>query len=195
MNPYAPPEYRPHQPMAQGYGVPGGFAAWPDGPNLAVQKDASLPAVCVKCGAAPAHQRKNQQFVWTPPWVFIIFFVSPIIGAIVAMIVQKKGRLQLPLCDLCLGRWKQGTLMVVGGVLYLFAALFGGIIIAANDLPELGVPILVSSIVVLVVALVVANKRFLRAAKVDERMITIRALHPEAARAILAAAGSAAPLT
>lgn len=187
MNPYAPPQ-QVQPPAAYGYGVAGGYAAWPEGENLSIQKDAPLPPVCVKCGAAPAAHRRNQQFVFTPPWVFIIFFVSPIIGAIVAMIVQKKGRLQLPLCDECQARWKTGTLMVVGGVLGLIFGLIGGIVIAANDYPEVGVPLLLGSIVAFAVALVVANKRFLRAAKVDERMITIRGIHPNAAQAILAAA-------
>jgi hypothetical protein len=187
MNPYAPPQQGP-QPMAYGYGVTGGYAAWPDGQNVAIQKDAPLPPVCVKCGAAPVNQRRNQQFVWTPPWVFIIFFVSPIIGAIVAMVVQKKGRLQLPLCDNDFARWKQGTLMIVGGILLLLVGLIGGIAIAANDLPELGIPVLISSLVGFVVALVLANKRFLRAAKVDDRMITVRGIHPAAVQAILGAA-------
>lgn len=188
MNPYAPPQQVAPQQVSYGYGVAGGYAAWPDGPNVSIQKDAPLPAVCVKCGGGPANQRKNQQFVWTPPWVFIIFFVSPIIGAIVAMVVQKKGRLQLPLCDNCLARWKQGTLMIVGGVLFLLAALIGGIAIAANDLPEVGVPLIILSFVVFIVSLVVASKRFLRASKVDERMITVRGIHPAAVQAILSAA-------
>lgn len=189
MNPYAPPQQGP-QPMAYGYGVAGGYAAWPDGQNVSIQKDAPLPAVCVKCGGGPANQRRNHQFVWTPPWVFIIFFVSPIIGAVVAMVVQKKGRLQLPLCDLDLARWKQGTLMIVGGILLLLFGLIGGIAIAANDVPELGIPLVIVSFVGFIVALVVANKRFLRAAKVDERMITVRGMHPAAVQAILGAAQS-----
>jgi uncharacterized membrane protein len=187
MNPYAPPQQV--QPVAAyGYGVAGGYLAWPEGSDLAIQKDAALPSVCVKCGNGHAPQRRNQQFVWTPPWVFILFLVSPIIAAIVAMIVQKKGRLQLPLCDECHSRWKTGVLMVALGVVGFIFGLIAGIIIAANDWPEIGVPLLVGSIVVFVVALVVGNKRFLRASKVDERMITVRGIHQNAAHAILSAA-------
>jgi hypothetical protein len=188
MNPYAPPGQQ-QQPTVHGYRTAGGYAAWPDGKGIAVQKDAALPPVCVKCGMH-GNQRRNQQFVWTPPWVFIIFFVSPIIGAIVAMVVQKKGRLQLPLCDACFSRWKMGTLIIVGGVLYMLVAIFAGIIIAANEWPEIGVPILISSLVFLIVAIVVANKRFLRASKVDDHMITIPGIHANAVQAILQASGS-----
>lgn len=183
MNPYAPPQQA--APMAYGYGVVGGYAAWPDGANLAIQKDAPLPSVCVKCGQHGS-ERRNQQFVWTPPWVFIIFVISPVIAAIVALVVQKKGRLQLPLCPTCNARWKQGTLIIVGGVLFFLFAMIGGIIIAANELPEVGVPLVIASLVAPVVAIMIANKRSLRAAKIDERMILIPKIHPAAVQAILA---------
>ena len=115
-NPYAPPTpgIAPN-PYGQHYGQGAPFQAWPDGPDLAVQKDAPLPGVCMKCGSHDAPNRRNQQFVWTPPWVFIFFLISPIIGAIIAVIVQKKGRLLLPLCMSCNSRWKAGAWMIAGG--------------------------------------------------------------------------------
>jgi hypothetical protein len=40
----------------------------------------------VKCGSLDAPQRRNNQFVWTPPWVYVLVLISPIVVAIVAMI-------------------------------------------------------------------------------------------------------------
>jgi hypothetical protein len=188
-NPYAPPS--PYgAPAAVPYGAygPAPFQAWPDGPDLAVQKEAPLPGVCVKCGSHDAPNRRNQQFVWTPPWVFIFFLLSPIIGAIIAVIVQKKGRLLLPLCNDCSARWKQGMLFLGLSIVWLILGLIVGIAIAANDLPEVGVPLIISGFGALIAVAIVNRGRFLRVRKVDERMITLREVNQVACQAILNAA-------
>ena len=61
----------------------------------------------MKCGSHDAPNRRNQQFVWTPPWVYVFFRISPIIGAIIAVIVQKKGRAP-PAALVAQSRWKNG---------------------------------------------------------------------------------------
>lgn len=188
-NPYAAPS--PYgAPAAVPYGAygPAPYQAWPDGRDLAVQKEASLPAVCVKCGAHDAPNRRNHQFVWTPPWVFVFFAVGPLIGAIVMVIVQKRGRLLLPLCTACEQRWRAGAWMVGLSVLWLFVGLIAGVALAVNDVPEIGIPIVVSAFIFLIVGVVMAQSRFLRAAKVDDRMIMLRDVNPIAYQAILNAA-------
>lgn len=188
-NPYAAPN--PYgAPAAVPYGAyaPAGFQAWPEGRDLAIQKEAPLPGVCMKCGSHDAPNRRNQQFVWTPPWVFIFFLISPIIGAIIMVFVQKKGRLLLPLCTPCNDRWKAGAWMLGLSVLWLIIGLISGIALSANDLPEVGVPLLVSGIIFFIVGIVMAQGRFLRASKVDERMITLRDVNQVAYQAILNAA-------
>ena len=108
-NPYAPPNpYGAPQAVPYGQmGAPGGpYAAWPDGEDLAIQKEAPLPAVCMKCGSMDAPHRRNQQFVFSPPWVIVVVVISPLIGAIIMLLVQKKGRLHVPLCNQCHARWK-----------------------------------------------------------------------------------------
>jgi len=188
-NPYAPPSpgIAPNP-----YGTPsapgGPFAAWAEGPDLSVQKEAPLPGVCMKCGSHDAPNRRNQQFVWTPPWVFIFFLVSPIIGAIIAVIVQKKGRLLLPLCHACSARWKNGMLALVLAIVGLILGFIFGFVALANELPELGVPLMIAGFVALIVVAVMNRGRFLRVKKVDERMITLREVNPIAYQAILNAA-------
>lgn len=195
MNPYTPPN--PYQPpaaygqaYAPAYGPPGAFVAFVEGSDLAVQKEAPLPPVCMKCGLAPAEHRRNQQFVWNPQWIVFLVLLSPIVAAVVALIVQKRGRLMLPLCQRCDSSWKMGTLLIVLGIFWLVGALIGGAIAMGEDLPEVGVPLLVSSVVFFVVALVLARNRFLRAKRIDERVIVLAGVHPNAVQAILAAANA-----
>lgn len=83
-----------------------------------------------------------------------------------------------------------GTLLIVLGIFWLVGALIGGAIALGEDLPEVGVPLLVSSIVFFVVALVLARNRFLRAKRIDERVIVLVGVHPNAVQAILAAANA-----
>lgn len=185
-NPYSPPT--PYGQAYQPYGGAGSFAAFMEGPDLAVQKDAPLPDVCVKCGATPCQHRRNHQFVWNPPWIIFLFLLSPVIAAVVALIVQKKGRLQLPLCSTCQTRWTRGIFIILGGVLWLIGALIGGAVAMGEDLPEVGLPLMISAIVFFIVAVVVPRNRFLRAKRVDDRVIVITGLHPNAVQATLAAA-------
>jgi len=188
MNPYAPPQA--NYPPTAYYAQPsfGTFQAWVEGDALVVQKEAPLPACCMKCASPVVTQRRNQRFVFTPPWVFVFFFISPLIGAIIALIVQKKGRLDVPLCEQCSSRWKQGLVMLWLSVGWLVLGLILGAVAMANDLPEAGVPLLISSFVVLIVVAVVNRNRYLRAKKIDEQFITLTMVHPAAAQAIVAAA-------
>lgn len=198
MNPYSPPNpYQPPGPYGHAY-VPaqpgyGAFLAYLEGLDLAVQKEAPLPNVCVKCGVSPTQHRRNQQFVWNPPWVLFLFILSPVIAAIVALIMQKKGRLHLPLCSACESRWKMGLVMVILGVFALILGIVIGAIASAQDYPEIGVPVMIAGIVGFIVLLVVSRGRFLRAKRVDERVIVISGVHPNAVQATLAAAQGQAP--
>lgn len=191
-NPYAPPAnpYAPPQAMGGAYApaAAGPFVAWMEGANLVVQKEAPLPDACMKCGASSIVERRNQRFVFTPPWVIVIFLVSPIIGAVVALIVQKKGRLHLPLCAEHARRWKQGILFMWLGVGWLIVAMILGAIALGNELPEAGVPLFISSFVGIIVAAVMNKDRFLRAKKIDEQTISLSGVDPNAAQAILAVA-------
>ena len=69
------------------------------GKELFVPRSASLPASCVKCGAA-ATTPWRKKFYWHTPWLFLlIIFPGLLIYAIVALIVRKNMELNLPLCE------------------------------------------------------------------------------------------------
>lgn len=189
-NPYAPPSnpYAPPQ-AAVGYVVPGGpFAAWLEGDLLAVQKEAPLPDVCIQCASGEIAHRKRQQFVWHPPWVILLYLLSPIIGVIVALVVQKKGFLSLPFCGACHARRRAGIALAIAAVLALLGGIFGGIALLANDEPLFGGLLLVAGLAA-VIAIAITNRgRFVRSKKVDDAMIWLAKIEPRAAEAIVRAA-------
>jgi zinc ribbon protein len=58
----------------------------------------SLPPNCIKCGK-PSQSTLNKTFWWHNPVLFLIALISPIIYVIVALIVRKSCRLDVPLCE------------------------------------------------------------------------------------------------
>lgn len=190
MNPYAPPQAYPPAPYYAQPPGQGSFQAWIEGDALHVEKEAPLPDCCMKCGSTQITTRRNQRFAWTPQWVFIFFFVSGLIALILVLVLQKKGRLHVPLCAACANRWSQGLLIMWLAVGWLIAGIVAGGICLGNDLPEVGVPLFISAFVFLIVAGVMNRGRFLRAKKIDERIITLTMVHPTAMQAIVAASQS-----
>jgi hypothetical protein len=84
-----------------------------------------LPDLCMKCGA-PADLRKNKSFSWYPPWVSALLLAGLIPFAIVALILTKRCRVEVPLCAQHKGHWLMRQLLVIGTLL----ALLGGGVIA-----------------------------------------------------------------
>jgi len=65
---------------------------------LYVPQNSILPANCVKCGQ-PSTTLVKKTFYWHPAWVYILILPGLLIYAIVAMVVRKGMKLQVPLCD------------------------------------------------------------------------------------------------
>jgi len=180
-NPYAPPGAI--EPSARRDGA---FAS-ELGNALIVSKEAPLPDVCVKC-AAPSTTRRKQQFVYTPPWVFALMIFSLLIGAIVAMIVQKRGTLHLPLCESCARRWRHANLQMLLAALAIPVFLIFGVMIGSAS--DAGIIVAVAiglGLVALVAVAIVHRDTRLQAKKVDNVAITLLKVHADARRAIVAA--------
>jgi hypothetical protein len=83
--------------------------------------DVDLPDVCMKCGA-PAAVRKSKNFSWFPPWIWVLLIVCGLLPfAIVALIMTKRRRVEVPLCEEHKNHWIWRQIVVIGG----FFALFG----------------------------------------------------------------------
>jgi hypothetical protein len=85
-------------------------------------EDGHLPEVCMVCGAQ-AWKQKSKQFSWYPPWTAILILAGLIPFAIVVMILTKRMRVQVPLCDEHQNHWSWRSWLVGLGV--AFFALLG----------------------------------------------------------------------
>jgi hypothetical protein len=97
-NPYAAPETsrsadRPLSDPNEGRGV------WQDGNVLVMAKIARLPMRCVKCNE-PATNRLGRTLYWHDPvYYLLILFPGLLVYLIVALIIRKTLKFEVPLCD------------------------------------------------------------------------------------------------
>ncbi len=68
------------------------------GNKFVVSRHSILPSLCVKCGSSPTDPWLKKTFSWHNPALYFLM-VSPVLYVIVALIVQKKIRLAVPLCS------------------------------------------------------------------------------------------------
>ncbi len=57
-----------------------------------------VPYVCMKCGADAVLEKKTQ-FAWYPPWVWVLLFAGVLPYIILVMVITKRQRVMVPLCD------------------------------------------------------------------------------------------------
>jgi hypothetical protein len=111
------------QRMREGVGPAGGLA-WRSGNLLVLRREATLPDRCVKCNAPAQGRKLPRKYSWHAPWVWLLFFlVSPLLYVVVALIISKKARLAVGICDSHFGARKRD--MLIGWLSFFLAiALF-----------------------------------------------------------------------
>jgi hypothetical protein len=127
-NPYAAPEVGLSQsqfasPAEEGRGV------WQDGKILVMAKVARLPYRCVRCNE-PATNLLKRTLSWHTPWIYVLLAVSPLIYIIVALIIRKTAKIEVPLCDEHRAKRSRGLLIALGisltGIALCFTPAFLG---------------------------------------------------------------------
>jgi hypothetical protein len=105
-----------------------GRGVWQDGDILIMAKVARLPSRCVKCNE-PATYRLKRSLSWHSQWVILLVLVSPLIYIIVALIIRKTAKIEVPLCDEHRARRSKGILIAwivaLSGIALCFAPAFG----------------------------------------------------------------------
>ncbi len=171
-NPYAPPQHDDLSGLPLGAG--GGVRL--AGDTLICDKGSALPRLCLYSGE-PSNERISRTLSWAPQWSFVVFAVSPLIGAIIYFIVRKTGQLEYSLSPAARQRAKGGTWLVLGGVVGgVLLVILGG----ANDLPLLAILGIVAALITVVVGSL--RTRLFTIAQIDKQQIHLK-LRPEAARA------------
>lgn len=145
--------------------APATLQASRNGKKLNVPRGASLPAQCVKCGAA-AQKPWRKKFYWHAPWLFIlVIFPGLLIYAIVALIVRKSMELNVPLCDRHHSDRKR---FVALGAVMLIGFIPVGAILAGIGIDG-GYASLVALAMFIVGVVFYMKAQFLRPVKIDEQ--------------------------
>ena len=90
-----------------------------------------LPEVCMCCGE-PATVHRDRNFSWYPSWVIVIILLSLLIGLIVALVLTKRRRVFVPLCDWHKSHWSKRTAIILVGFLALIALLVFSVMYAID---------------------------------------------------------------
>lgn len=121
-----------------------------EGELLVVPAGSSLPSNCVKCGA-PTSDKLTKTFHWHSPWLYVLIFAGVIFYFIVALVVRKKVKLEVPLCGAHL-TWR--TRMNITGAALLIAAAVASLLLSALEVDGgwvalIGVVLALSGLIVL----------------------------------------------
>jgi hypothetical protein len=94
-------------------------------------REKDLPQCCMRCGA-PSTVCKERNFSWTPPWTIVLILGGLLPYIIVAMILTKRARVAIPLCDNHANHWLWRGLVIWLSLLALVGLFFGSMVLIAN---------------------------------------------------------------
>jgi hypothetical protein len=72
---------------------------WNYGGVLVMHKQAQLPPQCIKCCSPIEGKPLKRKLTWHPGWVYILILPGILIYAIVALAIQEKATIHVPLCE------------------------------------------------------------------------------------------------
>jgi predicted RNA-binding Zn-ribbon protein involved in translation (DUF1610 family) len=158
------------------------YGIWRDGKKLVMSKTAELPNVCVKTNL-PADGWLRRKMYWHQPALYVLLVISPVIYAIVALIVRQKADIRVGLCAERLNRRRwimAGAWLVALAGVGLFVM---GIRLAdAGPRPDDVAPFLMlGGVLVAVIAAIVGITltRIVRPERITKEYVWISGIHPE----------------
>ncbi|MGB8168161.1 MAG: DUF4339 domain-containing protein [Chthoniobacteraceae bacterium] len=156
------------QKLREGVPVGGGAGVWRKKRDLVVALQAPLPDRCVKCNSSiQGHQRLKRDLYWHHPALYImIFFPGLLFYALVAVLVRKRAKLEVGLCDL--HRSKRSRAMLIAWLIFFVG--IGAFFLAAAMQGDLAPVAIVTGIVLVLAALIggVVSTRMVFARKIDK---------------------------
>src|SRR5579871_1645603 len=109
-----------------------------------------LPKVCLITGSDQDVVFKPAKFAWYPRWIGVLA-ISPIIFLIVALIVTKRAKGELPFTEQGYKQYRQGQLFFALAILWAIAGLCGGAVGMGMEQPAVGAVLFLSALVVPIV--------------------------------------------
>jgi hypothetical protein len=140
----------------------GNRGAWRNGAIVVLPKGGELPYACVKCGGPP-EKSLRRNLTWYPPIAYLGLLVGVLPFGIIAVLLQKRASVNMPMCSRHLQRRKRSILITWGvGLTGLALAIAGG---ASTD----GVAYIAAGIFVCILSLIfgVTVASPLKPAKID----------------------------
>ncbi len=147
-----------------------------------------LPAVCMRCGQ-PSAVIRARMFSWCPPWVGILILVGLLPYIIVHLILTKRMRVNVPLCEPHKNHWLWravivwGSLLVLGGLVAVGLALQQPLADQAGVAPDdlFGYLCLgsVALLVVWIVIAMVAQQTAIRPVEITDDTITLTGVNQD----------------
>ncbi len=110
---------------------PNEVGVWRDGSLLVMNKEAELPDRCLKCNEPANGWKLKKSLIWHNPMLYILL-ISPLIYVIVAVIVQKKAKLRVPLCQ-AHRRSRRNLNLWALGLCFLGPLLIVGVLVVAQE--------------------------------------------------------------
>ncbi len=156
------------------------FGVWRDGKRLVMSKTAELPNICVKTNH-PADVWLRRKLYWHQPAIYVLVLISPVIYAIVALIVRQKADIRV---GLTAERHRRRRWIMAGA----WAAAIAGIVLMfvgiklAGPRPDDVAPFLImGGILVAIVAAIVGISltRVVKPERITRDYVWISGVHPE----------------
>jgi hypothetical protein len=112
-------------------GIGNTATAYRDGKILVVPSGCSLPAMCVKCGTPVSGKLLTKTFRWHSPWLYLLILPGVLFYVIVAHVVQKEARINIPFCEVHRS-WR--TRMNIAGAVLLIGSVPASLLLASLDI-------------------------------------------------------------
>lgn len=146
------------------------------GDRLLVTSPASLPHYCVDCGAEVDEmgERRDKTLNWIPPWTYIFILIGILIFVLVALVTQKKVKIEYSLCAEHSARFK--TRRLVNGSVWILCIL---LIVGAIALQNAAMAVLIPIVAIAgIVTLIRAGER-LKVVHVKNGEATLKGASPQ----------------
>jgi hypothetical protein len=179
INPYAAPQ------VAESYQAPGltqhAFAGlWRQGNLLVMHKAAAIPDVCWLSNQ-PSDRRLLRKLYWHHPAVYAIVLASPLIYIIVAVILQKRATIQLPLTEEWFSRRRTRMLIAWGLALFSIVVVGGGGIALADTLQDATPLVILAAFLLTIGALVygLTACRLITPQRITDQYVWVKGVNPD----------------
>src|SRR3954465_15769001 len=96
------------------------------------REDAPLPGVCMR-GGFPATIYKHKTFSWFPSWIYVLLLLGLLPFAVVALVLTRRKRLAVPLCDAHRHHWLWPQLLLFGSFAALLILGFGALLLMEEE--------------------------------------------------------------